>query len=226
MGIRKIIHQLWIPPEGVEVGIPADIERNIKRWDELKSSADHRIWSLDDFASIAEIEGLPIWGAINACRFPTMQANIARLALVYIHGGFWSDLKNLPQRRFLDEISDCEMVLCEHQPSPQRPPGYLTNSFFGASVKHPFIFDCLKEAVSGVMRREEGNLSYITGLVMMNRLKRNKELSEVMPSYRLLTRDDAWFHFMRRTSGSYNFGDAHWSKRKGEPLYIELGAVT
>jgi len=225
--VPLMVHQLWIPPDGADV--PKDIQRNVERWSQLHPGLSHRLWRLEDLEpTLQDVNGLEVLDAVRLCRFPTMQSNIIRLALLYAYGGFWSDLKNLPQRRFLEELLDEELILVEHQPMPvPKPDGYLTNSFMGAVVHHPFIFACLTEAVAGVMRRDTGgSLSTVTGLVMLNRMVKRKEQTGGLPTHRFLRRSEAWVDFMKRTSASYQSGGRHWSLRKSEPLYVdEDGAV-
>ena len=224
--IPLMVHQLWISPDGSDV--PKDIQRNVGRWSELHPGLDHRLWRLEDLEHTLEsVNGLAVFDAVRPCRFPTMQSNIIRLALLYQYGGFWSDLKNFPRRRFLEELLDQELILVEHQPMPvPRPDGYLTNSFVGAVARHPFIFECLTEAVDGVLRRDtQGGVSCITGLVMLNRIAWRKAQGGQSPAHRFLRRSEAWEDFMKRTSASYQSGGRHWSLRKSEPLYVDAATA-
>ena len=171
---------------------------------------------------LSGIDGMDIWGAMQVCRFPTMQANLVRLVLILKFGGFWSDLKNVVLRPFLQEVAAHKLVLVEHQPMPDpRPPGYLTNSFFGAEAGHPFLKTCLEEAILGIKRREEGSLSKITGLVLMNRLYTQPEQATRLGEYLFLEQETAWRHNMKRVGASYQRGGKHWSEmQKGKSLYV------
>ena len=224
--IPLMVHQLWISPDGSDV--PKDIQHNVGRWAELHPGLNHRLWRLKDLEHTLEsIAGLPVLEAVRVCRFPTMQSNIVRLSLLYEYGGFWSDLKNLPRRRFLEELLNEELILVEHQPMPvPKPDGYLTNSFMGAVAHHPFVFACLAEAVAGVTRRDTGgSVSTVTGLVMVNRVLWRKVQGGQGPAHRLLRRPEAWADFMKRTAASYQSGGRHWSLRKSEPLYVDEGSA-
>ena len=93
--IPQIVHQLWIDPGHTNTGqaqIPDDIRRNIATWDAHHPDIAHHEWTLDDLRHILQdFDGMDIWGAMQVCRFPTMQANLVRLVLILKFGGFWSD---------------------------------------------------------------------------------------------------------------------------------------
>jgi hypothetical protein len=52
--------------------------------------------------------------AIQVCRFPAMQADIGRLLLLYIFGGFCVDLKLFGLRPFLGRLTEYDLVVTEH----------------------------------------------------------------------------------------------------------------
>ena len=70
-------------------------------------------------------------------------------------------------------------------------------------------------------RREEGSLSKITGLVLMNRLYTQPEQATRLGEYLFLEQETAWRHNMKRVGASYQRGGKHWSEmQKGKSLYV------
>lgn len=219
------LHQLWISSDGS--AIPPDIAANVAQWPELHPGLDHRVWSVEELEpDLGNLFGLPVLEAVRLCRFPAMQSDLLRLALVFLHGGFWSDLKNRPLERFLDALTKDELVLVEHPPMPDRPEptDYLCNALIGAESRHPFIFDLLEEGVLGVLERREGGVVGITGLAMMMRMLRRKQKNGVAPTYKKIDFRTCWGRNMRRTRASYQSAETHWSVRqKKESLYVNGG---
>lgn len=221
--IPAIVHQFWTPPVGAAPDLPEDIAKNVAAWRRLHPEYGHRLWSFDGVAPrLEDIDGVCALDAVRRCRFPAMQSDIVRLALVYLDGGVWSDLKNLPLRPFLDEVCTDPLVLCEHPPTHQVPDRdeYLTNNFFAAEPRHPFVRACLEQAVQNVNSGlTDGGVVAITGLAMMMRVRHRLQKAGQMPRYRFLPKEDVWGRTMKRTSASYN-AVGHWSQRqKTEPLY-------
>jgi mannosyltransferase OCH1-like enzyme len=225
--IPYVVHQLWLEPEQSAegaAGLPKDISGNVASWLKYHPGVEHHVWQLNDLRNLlTDIEGMNVLEAVSVCRFPTMQSNLIRLALLCKFGGFWSDLKNVVQKPFLADLVGEDLVLTEHQPMKDPPPaGYLTNSFFGASSKHPFVILCLTKALEGVANRETGSLSKVTGLVLMNHVMKRAHATNTVPPHRLFARDDAWRVCMRRVNASYQSGNRHWSVlQKNQSLYLD-----
>lgn len=223
--IPLTVHQLWISPDSDDTGkIPADIQRNVAGWQQHHPTVNHKVWRIRELESLlSDVNGMDVLSAIRVCRFPTMQSNLVRLSLLITMGGFWSDLKNVVLKPFLESLQSEELILCEHQPMPnQQPAGYLTNSFLGARPQNAFLIDCLREGMAGVAARKTGSLSGVTGLVLMNRLMNERRKNGNVPPHRLLSRQEAWAENMRRVGASYQKDGKHWSVlQKTEPLYFD-----
>ncbi len=89
--IPKIIHHVWIDPgnQSADVStIPPDIQDNLRSWQSLEAGYRQKIWLAADILTISKSQQKPEVGqAFRACRFPSMQADIARLLFLYIFGG-------------------------------------------------------------------------------------------------------------------------------------------
>lgn len=225
--IPFVVHQLWLEPPGDQTGsfeLPADVQRNVSTWNQHHPTVHHRIWRKGDLdAELSNVNGLNVLEAVNLCRFPTMQSNLIRLSLLYLYGGFWSDLKNFVNRPFLASLADNDLVLVEHQPMPNPPPaGYLTNSFVGARPHNEFLFECLNEGIEGIKARRTGSLSGVTGLVLMNRVFQRRLKEGTTPKHHFVSREEAWSYLMKRMSASYQADGKHWSEmQKTASLYLD-----
>jgi mannosyltransferase OCH1-like enzyme len=227
MSITKTIHQLWIAADA-RAELPADLVRNVEAWTRWHPEFGHRLWTEDDLTGLfREFHGLPVLDAVRACRFLAMQADVIRLGLLYEFGGWWSDLKNLPLKRFLDIVVQPgdELVLAEHPPHPGRrdPTGHIGNQLIGASPGHPFMLAALTEAVEIIAaRRTEYGLVGVAGNEMLRRVLRRHETQGQPIPHRVLGHREIWGVCVKRTSASYHKVRGHWSQQQWrEPMYLD-----
>lgn len=224
MSIPKIIHQLWISPNGKPP--PADIIKNTQSWEHTHPDFIRVTWSLSRLENLLKnFHGLNVLGYIHQCAFPAMQSDVIRLALIYEYGGFWSDLKNLSLKPFLHELINEESpILSEHWPVTKPPvfKPHLSNSFLGAPNNNKFIWNCLEIVCQNIEEREvEGVYSITGGGAMMKCLSR-KLLADPNYQYHLLAQENLWNNNIKRSGGSYNDGNKHWSIReKSESCFVK-----
>lgn len=227
MKIEKTIHLIWLPPSLQNQEIPNDVKKNISAWKSLHPTYNVKIWGYKEIKEeLSFINKIPVWDAINSCNFEAMKSDIARLAIIYKHGGFYTDLKNLPLRSFLDTLSQQEnAIITEHPPTVPNYQNLIINSFLGAPAGHPFFLKSLEIAVMNVINRTtEGGITNITGTGALLRAKSRLSNSGVLiiPSHEawgLKNEPNGW---MKRTSLSYNGSNfnKHWSIRQNsESLY-------
>ena len=212
MSIPKIIHQLWISAD--QQDIPNDIKENIFSWERTHPDYICMMWSLAGLSSLfASFYGLPLLKRINACRFPAMQSDLVRLALLYEYGGFWSDLKNYILCSFVDDLIQYDkIVLAEHWPAttPAKYHPRLLNGFLGAPRKNKYIWRWLCHACENIEQRKARGVVGLTGAgVMMRIMKHSNDIN-----YHLIKRGDLWNTTIQRRGGSYNDNDQHWSIRQ------------
>lgn len=225
MPIPHLIHQFWHDATGQNRGIPKDLESNIQAWEETHPTFFRKTWSMDGVAKVLEhMPDLNIMECIEACRFPAMQSDIIRLALVYEFGGIWSDLKNKSLGSFLNDLCVIDSpFISEHPPMAARPEpvNYLCNALFGAPAKDPMIYAFLQEACKNVKNRMPGSVFSVTGGAVVMKIIQRAEKSGQPYRFHTLRYQSTWGVVASRTGASYNSGGQHWSERqKNEGLYI------
>lgn len=244
MPIPKLVHQFWTSPEGQD--IPPDVKPNMASIRSTHPDYEVRLWKLDDVRKAlsqptmlqplryisAEKDrhdggffSLDFIDAVMACRFPSMQSDLIRFALVYWYGGFWSDLKNRFLSSFMDELIHLDQpVFPEHPHIAGAPPSRdrYCSAFFGAPPRHPLILACIKDMCSKVHARDEkGGIYNVASGSMVVRVIRNHTPPGGNPPIHVMRVDDTWNVLMKRVAASYNAGDKHWSVRqKTESLYF------
>ncbi|WP_288005977.1 glycosyltransferase family 32 protein [Acidiphilium sp.] len=223
--IPATIHQLWVDPHDTlrqTAPVPADIVVNSTAWQELHPDFVYRLWSLDNILSMTKLYDRPeVYAGIRACRFPAMQADIIRLFLLEMVGGFWIDLKLCPRKSFLGALVNDELVVTEHFPKDNlpQPNGFLSNSFLGARPGHPKISQALDIALRNVRQRMTGSIFYVTGAPVLIEAIRNLPHQ----TYRMLDHHLAWNELFSISGGSYNDNGQHWSQRQDqEPAFNSL----
>lgn len=212
--------------------MPEKVLGDTARWARLHPDFSHKIWSLDDVLRTAEqsrfagFSGDELVELIEVCRFPAMKADLGRLVVLHVHGGFWVDLKLVPKRTFLPELLGHDLVLTEHQPTPQVPDtaraGLLNNCFFACQPGSAFVAEVAKFAFSNVRERKHG-VWQVTGpkAYMEVTAKRFPDaFSKPHPGLRLLRAGEFYEVLVGFGYGSYNSGGMHWSQRlQHEPVY-------
>lgn len=225
--IPKLIHQMFVPPaEDPGRGLDADILAQCDAWRTLHPGFRHRLWNLPMLRGLCVVHDLmPVFDAIQLCRFPAMQADLARLAILSALGGFWADLRLVPQRGFLPALSGHRLVLAEHFVNDSWVPGLPCSAFIGAEPGHPFLHAAIQNALARVRMREPRTLE-VAGPGALHQLLRRMRNSEALgEGFHLLRQDEAWGVLFANGSSSYNrghTGDLHWSLReRHESPYLD-----
>lgn len=212
MTIPKIIHQFWT--SDTTEYIPQDVQTNIQSWRNTHPNFILMSWSVHSLTSLLKnFHGLNLLKSVNTCRFPAMQSDIVRLALVYEYGGFWSDLKNFALQPFIEDLlSHNRLILTEHWPikvSSKFNP-HLSNSFFGAPEKNKYIWMWLEKAHENIEQRVMRGVVGLTGAGVIMRIMREEKDN----NYYLIKHDKIWNELIQRKGGSYNDNEQHWSVRQ------------
>ena len=226
MAIPPLVHQIWVNPgTGGSEGLPWRVRRHARRWARLHPDFQHQMWDLDSAAACGDDLMPGFSAALRSLRFPASQADLARLAILLRHGGFWADLKVVPLRPFLADLVDHDLVLTEHHPTAERPvaDGFLNNSFIGASPDNPLVARCLERALHNVDRRWPPSVFEMTGpRVLMN--VRDEMLSEPggLGDVEVLEQSHTWGVLIDNWSSSYNRGGRHWAERQQlESIFLD-----
>src|SRR5210317_1042166 len=135
--IPSILWQTWKTKD-----IPGSVKKQADSW--KISNPQLKLQFMDDNQCsdfILEHFGKDIHNQYHKLPFPIMRADFWRLAVVYIHGGYYSDLditcnKNISE--FINPKVDAVWM---------RELNNISNYFFGAKPKHPII----KEAMDNML---------------------------------------------------------------------------
>lgn len=220
--IPRIIHFFWTSND--TPALPEDVSQNVRTWETHHPEFLVKVWSLEELRPLmADLRGLRIAEAVDASRFAAMKSDLIRLALLYVYGGFWSDLKNRCLAPCLDELLDGPPVFIEHQPTTQLPdkPHYLTNSLLGSAPGEPFWLECLREAV-GLISKRSTNFGVFgtTGAGMIMRVMK-RHLSGAHGWEHCILPQSTWGSKIVRTGAAYNANGQHWRERENtESIYI------
>jgi mannosyltransferase OCH1-like enzyme len=229
--IPKLIHFVWLPPSPGESELPKDMQRHVLEWRRLNPDFEIKIWGYADLQPLSVLESTNIGKYLHLCRFEAMKSDIARLAIIYEQGGFYSDLKNLPLQSFLDELSLAnEALVVEHSPTIARWEGKIMNSFLAGPPKHEFFRECLIRIEYKLARRLGTDVASTTGAGPLGAVIAARQQSAFV-DYRIIPSQQAWgaqggepSGWMKRTSASYNGPQmkSHWSVRqKTEGIFLD-----
>ena len=214
MAIPKVIHQFWTS-ETIEY-IPEDIQINIKSWSDTHPDFMLITWSIHSLTSLLkDFHGMNLLESINACRFPAMQSDIIRLAVLYEYGGFWSDLKNFALQPFINNLLvHNKLILTEHWPTDTHSPftPHLVNSFIGAPEKNVYILKWLHNAHKNIKRRVKKGVVGLTGTGIIMKIMQEEQLNSF--EHHLIKSTEIWNVLIKRKGGSYNNNEQHWSARQ------------
>jgi mannosyltransferase OCH1-like enzyme len=215
--IPKIIHHLWIDPQNEESNlsmIPSDVMDNLRSWQLLEVGYQQKIWSIEEIFGVCKVHKMPeIAQALSACRFPSMKADIARLLILKLFGGFWVDLKLRLNCRFLDRLVSYHLILTEHFTKDDLPipNGRLSNSFIGARPNNPIIGKALTSSVNNVNHRMGGSIYHITGATSLEIALQSESGHD---NHFMIPHQTAWDYLFSIRGGSYNEKNMHWSIRE------------
>lgn len=223
--IPRRIHQLWISPAHLKT-IPDDVMPQTQAWAEFHPDFKHRVWTIEEAAASLPIRRAKrMMEAVRLSRFEAMKADIIRLYLLSEFGGFWSDLKVKPRRRWLNEHLDKELLLVEHFPfvGIPNPTGTLMNGFFGCAPKNTFIESCIEQVHSNIDNRLSASIWDVAGpRVFMNIYHNWSSSNDRDFEGIILPWEYAWNEILEMGSGSYSFDRHHWSVReKEESIYLD-----
>jgi hypothetical protein len=164
----KHIHQYWgevHPPEGV-----LDL---IRTWRTKNPEFEHTLWS-DSKARqfIGEHFGPQAGACFDACLYPAMRADVFRVAVLFVRGGFYVD-SDEGCRQSIAPLADLpgEVILYHvTQRVRGRAKDRIRNGFMAAQPGARFLGRLLAEIFSALIRRESKNLWLVTGPGKLNQV--------------------------------------------------------
>jgi mannosyltransferase OCH1-like enzyme len=196
------------------------------KWRSLHPAFIYRLWSLEDVLAIIDDDdpmSVRARPALQSLRFPAAQADVARLILLRIFGGFWVDLKLEPRIPFLTTLLDLDLVLTEHFPQSHRiePNGFLASGFIGSDRCTSFVNHVLEKVITNIEKRIQSSIFDITGPANIFSTKEDMEKNgQPLGNYTVLSHRYAWTKLFAMGPASYNNNRMHWSLRElHEPIY-------
>ena len=142
--IPTVIHQTWKSAE-----VPGRWSASARSWSRHHPAWSHRLWS-DAAARTLIARCLPRHlASYDALPYGISRADFIRYAVIYLHGGVYTDL-DIECLRAQDALCrQHDLVLVEEPASQARRLGVarlLSNAWFAACPGHPFVRALLDEA--------------------------------------------------------------------------------
>jgi mannosyltransferase OCH1-like enzyme len=223
--IPSLIHQIYITEESRLAELHDETIANTKSWQWFHPRYEHKLWNIDEIRTLARDLDPRILAAIDVCAFPAMKADIARLLIIFLHGGTYVDLKLRCIKPFIDKFHNHKLVLIEHFRMPLGPRvKYLINGFIIAQAGHEFIRRALDACVENVEARLDTGIWYTTGPKVLIRLQDEflpKKYGRFENGVGVIRERDAYGKLFTFRGGGFNKSD-HWHERqRRESIYTD-----
>jgi hypothetical protein len=225
--IEKTIHQLWIPPSGYGSAIPDNLAAHMARWQQYHPEFKHAIWSVDTaLASLDPDVARRLEIAVRRCRFENMRADLIRYAVLAQHGGFWSDLKIAPKKRWLDQFLSEPLLLSEHFASefiadPHRD-NVLAAGLIGCESGNTFMKACLDRALQNVEDGKTSTCWEVVGPKLIMDVRDEMQGKGLGIDCVVLPHQEVWQNLVEQGAGEYSGGERHWVIREqNESMYYD-----
>jgi len=156
--IPKIIHQMWLSPNNNDPPVKYSIAQ--KTWKNWHPSWQIKIWNTEKIDHLVlkyfpqyyeEFKNLP--KIISRC-------DIARMMVVYLEGGLYSDLDFYCMKPFDEFLNNKELVLFQEIPEHQIHGKKLFNGIFAAKKHHPFLKDYIDQMFINIKKTPDSLLSF------------------------------------------------------------------
>jgi hypothetical protein len=226
--IPRLIHQIFITDRLHHVALDSDTIQNMNSWREFYPNYGYKLWNLQQIRSLAQNFDPRISAAIDACSFPAMKSDIARLLILLLHGGTYVDLKIRCLKKFIDDYRDHRLVLVEHfriDNTGSRRFKYLINGFLMAEARQEFIRRALDDCIRNVEDRLGTGVWNTTGAKVLMRLQ-DEFLPETYGRFEdgvgVIREEEAYGKLLAIRGGGYNEPGQHWHEReRRESIYID-----
>ena len=158
--IPRRINQFWNDEEP-----PDDVAGYCATWRTANPSFEYQRYSLAGARAWLAAQGDAAWIlTFDRAREPAMKADLFRLALLYVEGGYYADADDRC-RSSLDILSEGGHDLILYQ----EEIGSLGNNFIAAAPRHPAVALALEGAVAAVLRGDLETIWLSTGPGLITR---------------------------------------------------------
>ena len=159
--IPKTIHQVW-----VGAPMPEHLAEYGRRWQKLHPDWEYRLWGEEDLQWLDHQDLFDNWAEHAPRNRGQWQANIARLEILYRHGGVYADCDMDPARPIdglMNEIDTGAFAVWQREKG--HPKGQmLSNAFVGCHAGHSTIRALLKGLRGNVDKNDGLRCTHTTGV--------------------------------------------------------------
>ena len=173
-----ILHQVWVGPP-----MPAHLVAYAEGWQALHPDWEYRLWREDDLRWLRHRDLFDRAAELSPRNVGQFASNIARLEILYEHGGIYLDCDMEPNGRRLDPLLTDAWTAWHPEAEGYDDRTYLTNALMGAVPGHP-VFASLVDGLRDSVEANAGLRSiYTTGVRYMTTRLRAEGLMDALTIY-------------------------------------------
>lgn len=214
-GIPAIIHQYW------EGAMPEDVAAAIERMRRLNLWAEHRMHDRHSASEILERYGPAAVQAFQLASHPAERADIFRLAVLLLEGGFYVDVDDFCRRSLMPLGGSGVTFICR-----QEQQGTTGNNFIAAVPGHSILADALEEVIAETLAGANESIWLRSGPGLLTRATARhmirSDLQRFARAHRVLT-TGALSHFLAINRPlSYKLDKRNWARAEREGGHLSL----
>ena len=170
----KIIHQIYISDNDCQPG--SIIKKKITKIHDIYDNFDIRLYNNNQcYDAVNNAFGKKAAIVYSKIKPYAFKSDIARLAFLYLYGGYYYDIAIVPEKKFTFEDED--VVLYKRLPSDNTCNlPLIENSFmYFKNPKHPFLLNAIERILKSYIHKNIGiHPLDITGPMMLGRIDNSK----------------------------------------------------
>lgn len=177
--IPRTLHMVWLGPP-----MPAHLARYAEQWQDLHPDWGYRLWREDDLRWLDNQDIFDRAAELSPRNVGQFASNIARLEILYRHGGVYADCDMEPRRRIDPLLEGVDAFTAWHPAATGFDDHtYLTNALMGAVPGHP-VSASLVDGLGDSVRANLGLRSiFTTGVRYMTSRLREQGLMDALTVY-------------------------------------------
>jgi len=156
--------------------LPPLMQQNIHRLRQLNPEFTFHLYADEECLAFIQKHFTPdVAEAFNALLPGAYKADLWRLCILYIHGGYYMDIKLSPIKQFrLIELSEDEHFVLDRP----KQSLHIYNALMVCKANNPFLFQCIRQIVHHVKIRYYGNsILSPTGPELLGRIASSHKLN-------------------------------------------------